>query len=353
MPARPLLLALLLVGAALPAAAADDAQLDRGLQAVQRMAGCFLVDYSYVEVQALRPGYERDPRVYDVNRDKSAKEWIVAEPISPRRIRLQRVLFLTDPSGAVRPGTEVRHQSEDWEFDAPFLYEFVAPSRWEPRDLRATPGLWTRRVTNLDDGPRYQCAARWSGDTAYPEWSCGGNYAPIPGRETRDMGRKDYQALDRSTRIIIYGASQPGSWLERQENVKTIHTAAGREPLVRELGKNWYVRLPDAECAAGQAFAAPRRAFWTLLRETWDGILDGSKRFVERTPAGQPPRFVRMFELEDQATGRDLSSEQVREATRREILDIIQQYRADQSPPARSPRPPAGRDPAGSCSSAR
>ena len=97
MRARPLLVALLLLGGALPAAGADDAQrLARGLQAVQRMAGCFLVDYSYVEVQALKPGYVRDPRVYDVNRDKSAKEWIIAEPISPRRIRLQRVLFLAD-----------------------------------------------------------------------------------------------------------------------------------------------------------------------------------------------------------------------------------------------------------------
>jgi len=74
---RPLLVALLLLAGALPAAGADDAQLARGIQAVRRMAGCFLVDYSYVEVQALKPGYVRDPRVYDVNRDKSAKEWIV------------------------------------------------------------------------------------------------------------------------------------------------------------------------------------------------------------------------------------------------------------------------------------
>ena len=173
MPARSILVAVLLLGASLPAAAADDAQLARGLQAIQRMAGCFLVDYSYVEVQALKPGYVRDPRVYDVNRDKSAKEWIIAEPISPRRIRLQRVLFLTDLAGAVRPGTEVRHQSEDWEFDAPFLYEFVSPLHWRPRDLRPTPGRWTRLVTNLDDGLRYQCAARWSADPRIRTGSAG------------------------------------------------------------------------------------------------------------------------------------------------------------------------------------
>src|SRR5574342_903925 len=102
MRARSFLVALLLLGGALPVAGADDAQLARGLQAIQRMTGCFLVDYSYVEVQALKPGYVRDPRVYDVNRDKSAKEWLTAEMLSPRRVRLQRILFLTDLRGAIR-----------------------------------------------------------------------------------------------------------------------------------------------------------------------------------------------------------------------------------------------------------
>jgi len=307
--------------------AADLTQLARGRQAVQSTTGCYLVDYSYVEVESLKPGYARDPRVYDVNRDKSAKEWITAEVLSPRRIRLQRILFLSDLGGALRAGTEIRHQSEDWEYDAPFLYDFVAPLNWQVRDLRATPGLWTRRVTNLDDGLRYQCAARWSEDRAYPEWSCS-NYAPIPGRETRDMGRSDYQALQRGTRIVVYGAAQGGSWLERQDNVKTIHNDSGRTPLVRELGKTWYVRLPDSECAAGRAFASPRQAFWTLLRETWDGLLDGTGPFVERAPPGQPPRFVKMFDLEDDALGRDLTDPAIRQATRAKILEIIREYRA-------------------------
>jgi hypothetical protein len=307
--------------------AADLTELARGRQAVQSMTGCYLVDYSYVEVESLKPGYARDPRVYDVNRDKSAKEWITAEVLSPRRIRLQRILFLSDLGGALRAGTEIRHQSEDWEYDAPFLYDFVAPLNWQVRDLRATPGLWTRRVTNLDDGLRYQCAARWSEDRAYPEWSCS-NYAPIPGRETRDMGRSDYQALQRGTRIVVYGAAQGGSWLERQDNVKTLHGDSGRNPLVRELGKTWYVRLPDSECAAGRAFASPRQAFWTLLRETWDSLLDGTGSFVERAPPGQPPRFVKMFDLEDDTLGRDLTDPTIRQATRAKILEIIGEYRA-------------------------
>jgi hypothetical protein len=324
---RAALLVLLLFGSGVSGASAQEDQQAHGRDAVRSMAGCYLVDYSYVEVEALQPGYVRDPRVYDVNREKSAKEWITLQPLSATRLRLDRILFLTDMAGNVREDTLIRHQSEDWEYDAPFLYDFVAPLHWQVRDLRATPGLWTRRVTNLDDGLRYQCAARWSLDRAYPEWSCA-NYAPIPGRETRDMGRSDYQALDRKTRIVLYGAAQGGSWLERQDNVKTIHGDSGRTPLVRELGRNWYVRLPDAECARARAFAEPRRAYWTLLRETWDGVLDGSRPFSERAPAGRPPRFVRMFSVEEDAITRDLSEPATRQAVRQRILDVIEEYRA-------------------------
>jgi hypothetical protein len=303
-------------------ASGSESQLERGLRALRGMTGCYLVDYSYVETESLRPGYVRDPRVYDVNRNKSVKEWISAEQLSPRRLRLQRILFATDLGGAVRAGSELRHQSEDWEYEAPFLYDFVAPHRWEVRDLRTSPGRWTRRVTNLDDGLRYQCAAPWASDTAYPDWSCS-NYAPVPGRETRDMGRSDYNTLERGTRIVVYG----GSWLERQENVKTIHADGARTPLVRETGKNWYVRLPDAECATAQTFAKPREAFWALLRETWDSVLTGAGPFVETVPPGQPPRFMKMYDVEEDYIGRDLTDPAVRSAARERILKVIQEYR--------------------------
>jgi hypothetical protein len=315
-------LLVLVVAAGLSADAAGDA-LGRGLQAIQSMAGCYLVDYSYVEVESLRPGYTRDARVYDVNRDKSTKEWITAEMLSPRRVRLQRILFLTDLRGAIREGSLIKHQSEDWEYDAPFLYDFVAPRSWQVRDLKATPELWTRRVTNLDDGPRYQCAARWTADTAYPEWTCS-SYAPIPGRETRDMKRSDYDTLDRTTRIIVYGQS----WLERQDNVKTIHRDGTRSPLAREVGKNWSARLPDGECEAARAFAAPREAFWSLVREVWDGVLAGTAPFAETAPPGQPPRFVKMYEVEEDYVGRDLSDPSVRRVARDRILKVIEAYRA-------------------------
>ena len=48
---------------------------------------------------------------------------------------------------------------------------------------------------------------------------------------------------------------------------------------------------------------------------------------VEKTPAGAPPRFVKMFEVEEDYVGRDLT-EPLRRAARQRILGIIQDYRA-------------------------
>ena len=85
--------------------AADD-QRETVRKAIQSMTGCYLVDYSFVKTESQGPGYVRLPRVYDVILgDKSVKEWISAETLSERRIRLQRILFATDLRGTLLAGT--------------------------------------------------------------------------------------------------------------------------------------------------------------------------------------------------------------------------------------------------------
>lgn len=287
--------------------------------AIHKMAGCYLVDYSYVESEALKNGYTRDARIYDVNKDKAVKEWIYAEDISFKRIRLQHILFSTDQMGQVVAGSELKHQAEDWEFEAPFQYEYLGASNWVNKPIATGAGNWVRRVTSLDDGLRYQCAAPWNLKHHYPEWTCTG-YAPIPGRETRDMGRKDYQGLNRTTRIIVYN----NSWVERQDNTKTIENDNKQVPLAKEVGKNWYVRLPDKECAPIQEFVKGRQEFWTLLRSTWDDVFKDGKPVAEKST--KPPRFVKMMELEDTYIKQDLKDPAVRKQAREAILQVIREY---------------------------
>lgn len=302
------------------AAQANTSDLDRGQAAIRSMAGCYLVDFSYTETESLKEGYQRDSRVYDVNKEKSIKEWITVEQDSPTRLRVQHVLFATGLDGKVVEGTVMKHTGDEWEFNAPFRYEFTGPNRWEPAS--DTAGLWTRRITNLDDGLRYSCAGAWSEET-FPTWGCS-NYAPIPGRETRDMGRKDYNTLERSTKLVAYGHS----WLERQENTKVIDENGARTPLAKELGKNWYVRLPDSDCAAAQEFAAPRKDFWSLTREAWHEAFASRETFTEQpTRPGTPSRYIKFLELEYLYQNQNLRDGAIRAEAKKALLDLIESFR--------------------------
>jgi len=301
---------------------ATDDQFLKGKEAIGKMQGCYLVDYSYVETESLKEGYAVDRRVYDVNKNKSMKEWVYAEQTGRNKFRIQHILFGVTLDGKLMEGSELRHQAEDWEYNATYLYDFASPRHWKVKDLRTNPNQWTRRITFLDDGPRYQCASQWSLNTENPEWSCS-NSSPIPGRETRDMGRKDYNVLDRFTRIMVYN----GSWLERQENTKVIFAAETKTPLAKELGKNWYVRLPDSECEPVQQFVKQRQDFWTLLRETWMEVLNGRSAFTEKLVTDGSSRYMEILGLEEKYVAQDLSNKETRAAAKTEILDAIQKYR--------------------------
>lgn len=323
---KPVLAALmLLLGCATVSSTTQASDLQAGTDAIKSMGGCYLVDYSYAETESLKAGYNRDGRVYDVNSDKSIKEWIYVDQVTPQRLRVQHVMFASDLQGNLMEGSQLKHTGEDWEFQAPFLYNFTGPNTWEVSQ-GTTVGTWTRRVTNLDDGLRYQCAAPWSTDKANPEWTCGG-YSPIPGRETRDMGRKDYDGLDRVTRLISYG----DSFIERQANTKVIQrNGAAKENLAKEVGKNWYVRLPDADCKPAHDFIAPRREFWSVVREAWDQVLVGDRSFIEKPAApGRPSRYFRVQELEAKAMQENLSDKAVRASYQNQVKTLIQDFRAN------------------------
>src|SRR5438105_11671066 len=242
----------------LGADAAGDA-LDRGLRAVQSMAGCYLVDYSYVAVESLKPGYARDARVYDVNRDKSAKEWITAEVLSPHRIRLQRILFLADLGGTIREGSLIKHQSEDWEYDAPFLYEFVAPRSWQVRDLKATPGLWP-------GGSRISTTGR-----AISVRRAGRRTRPIRRGRARAMRRFPAArpatcgapTTTRSTGPRASSRTARAGWNGRTTSRPSTATAPGRRWPVRSARTGRYgSRSPSARPLEPSPLRAERSGIW-------------------------------------------------------------------------------------------
>ena len=293
-----------------------------GREALSRMGGCFIVDYNFSETRPLAPGYVRDERVYDVNETKTVMEWIY--PIeSGDTIRLQHVLFALDEQGKFNEESLLRHQAEDWQYAPASYFEYQGGLSWTRVKVTDPEGKWVRKITNLDDGLRYQCVGAWQQKGMRLEWQCGDNYAPIPGRETRDMGRKDYQGLLRSTHLVVF----PEHWLERQKNVKTVEEGTERTPLVEEVGRNWFLRVPDEHCAEVRRYVDERQAWLSLLQSTWEELYARVDRFAESKPADAPPRFVKIGEVEERYYSRVKNDEQARAEAKKEILEIIDAYR--------------------------
>jgi hypothetical protein len=297
-----------------------DGVFAQGRDAILRQAGCYVVDYSFVETESLKDGYVRDSRVYDTNSNKTTYELIVPIQKSPTEIRLQHVLFLKDfKTGAVQG--LMKHHAEDWAFEASHRFDFVAPGRWNVV-AGSGQGAWTRKTTNLDDGLRYQCEAAWNFDTFNPEWNCA-NFAPIPGRETRDMGRKDYNTLDRKSRVIVY----ENSWVERQDNVKTIFADGAKTPLAREHGRTWYVRQPNEACAEAAAYVEANKAYWSTLMEVWEEYFAKAQPVSEKSVVNGLPRFAAMYAVESEYAQRLNSDPSLKETVKAKIRAVIESYR--------------------------
>lgn len=309
------------LGALISFSAQGQSALEQGRNTLLRQTGCYVVDFSFTEVEALQPGYKIDERVYDTNSNKTTFELIVPITKSAQELRLQHILFVRDlEKGAVE--VMMKHEAEDWAFEPAFHYDFVGPDSWVAK-IGNTSGQWVRKITNLDDGLRYQCAGAWDFSKANPEWNCA-NFAPIPGRETRDMGRRDYNTLDRQTRLIVYGSS----WVDRQNNVKTVMAANGqRTPLARELGRTWYVRQPDASCDEARAYAATKTAYWKALRETWEEYLSKGEDWREVARLGGVPRYAALFDVEDEYSDRLQADASLEAEVKTKIRAVIDAYR--------------------------
>lgn len=295
------------------------------LDDVEKLAGCYLVDYSYSEHKGLDPDYKMDPWVYDVQR-MTVKEWVQVVARDEKSVRLQH--FMQADNTAGQTSFMMRHHAEIWEKQPEYRYRYLGrfdgEDRWDVEDLTdRDDDVWIRKITHLDDVLRYQCVGSWT-DAAFPYFDCGA-FSLIPGRETRDMGRKDYQTLDRTTRVVMY----PQSWLERQKNIKMRFEDDVSTPLVEEVGKIWSVRLPDEECAPVQEWASKRQDFWNILDEFWDEVYADRKAFYEKAKVDGTTRSSKVSKLQKQYGHRIGSDSLAVQELKEKIYEVIQMHRYD------------------------
>lgn len=255
------------------------AQLQEGQKNIDKLCGCFNIDFMYAETFSPDTSYKFHGR-------EILKGLEVALPIerTDKKIVIQHLLVIND-------SIVVKHWREDWEFESPYLWKFEGGKEWTKQALKPEQykGKWTQSVWEVDDAPRYQGISEWVNTDGKTFWQSTTD-APLPRREYTN--RNDYNILRRGNRLVL----TPTGWTHEQDNDKVVKKDGKELLIAQEKGYNVYHRESDKACASAVKWWKDNQAFWTLVRGEWDKLAQAKHNLIlKATVDGK--RLSRHFEL--------------------------------------------------------
>lgn len=277
----PVLLSTLFLSSTVTAAA----PLEPDRAAILAMQGEYAVTFTFEETVPLAAGYERR----DI-KDSGAREVVILVEDTPTKIVLQHLLVA--PSGHV-----TKHWRQDWTYEAPSRFEFVADQTWRVRALtpEETTGRWTQCVFEVSDAPRYCGTGAWNHTYGNATWTSDRTWRPLPRRE--HTVRDDYNAMNVENRHTI----TPFGWTHEQDNTKVIREGERTVgTLTREFGFNDYRRTTETDFGPAYRYWQATAAFWAGVRSRWQAALDTGGLVIDTKVDGMPV-IVGLFNLASRA----------------------------------------------------
>lgn len=294
-----------------PVVSPEDQALARDRAAILSLAGVYEVTFRYEEVAALRSGYE-----LAAPQRSSAREWIFVVEDQGDRIVLQHLLLIGEPA------LVVKHWRQDWQHAPATALQYVDAQIWRHGAfaLAGMPGVWTRSVMEVDDGPAYTNWGRWSHaetmnaesnyttapDTQGSPVSNTANgigsiwtsvtpvLAPLPRREA--SRQNDYEVLWVEDEIAL----TPQGWAQQQSLTKSVFVPTV-PPLVRESGLVSYQRSETLDVAAARAYWNQVGPYWAEARAAWGQALRSRRDLKVFAEANGQVRWRRLFAVVDAA----------------------------------------------------
>ena len=231
------------------------AQQDRAI--IDKLCGCFEVDFKYAET------FSPDPNYKFHNREETGGTAELALPVevSDKKIVIQHLLI-------VSPAMVVKHWREEWTYENPEIWKYTGDRVWVKETLPAekVKGKWTQTVWEVADEPRYQGYSQFVKMDDRIIWQSTTD-APLPRREY--SVRNDYNILNRTNRMNITDSG----YVHEQDNRKVIRTGNTDRLLVEEKGLNTYKRIDENACKAAREYWEKNKAYWGVVREIWSKYL--------------------------------------------------------------------------------
>ncbi|MEM7280585.1 MAG: DUF6607 family protein [Pseudomonadota bacterium] len=254
-------------------------EMDRA--AVLAMQGEYKVGFHFEETVVLQNGYQRHKP-----KDSGAFETVVVVSEQPNHIVLQHILVSSKGAHVIK------HWRQDWTYEAPSRFEFVADQTWDvvPLDDQKTKGAWTQCVYEVSDAPRYCGTGRWQHKNGVSTWTSDRSWRPLPRREYTT--RSDYNALNVENRHTV----TPLGWTHEQDNTKTVRDGERTTgTLVREFGFNDYRRVDGFDFKPAYEYWHKTSDYWAKVRNAWTKRFEENKRVMLKTEVDGMPIIAATF----------------------------------------------------------
>jgi uncharacterized protein (DUF2461 family) len=229
-----------------------------GRAIVEKLCGCFQVDFKYAETFSSQPDY----KYHDREETGGTAELALPIEVSDKKIVIQHLLIVGEKM-------VVKHWREEWTYENPVIWKYKGERTWVKETLSANEvkGKWTQTVWEVADEPRYQGFSQFVNLDNRTIWQ-NTTDAPLPRREY--SVRSDYNILKRTNRLNITDSG----YLHEQDNQKILRTNSTDQLLVEEKGQNIYKRIAEKECNAAKAYWEKNSDYWNRVRKIWAGYTD-------------------------------------------------------------------------------
>jgi hypothetical protein len=234
------------------------AQAQAGIKNIEKLCGCFSVNFKYAETFSPDPNYK-----YHDREDMNAVELALPIEKTDKKVVIQHLLVINDTM-------IIKHWREEWVYESPVLYEYSEKRAWNKKMLATADvkNKWTQTVWEVSDEPRYQGVSAWIENDGKTYWESTAD-APLPRREY--SVRNDYNIMRRHNRIIITA----DGYMHEQDNDKIQRDDDGKAKLIaQEKGYNSYFRMDDSECKTAKEWWKKNEPFWKVVRTQWQRVIE-------------------------------------------------------------------------------
>jgi len=279
---------------------------EKDVESIKKMTGCYEVTFQNAETFSLTPEY----KYHDRFKAGPALEWIFVDSQKEGLISLQHLLIAGPHI--------IKHWRQEWSHQNTSLYHYEGDKVWTPKELSSekVDGMWTQKVYQVDDSPRYECSAPWIRYSGKNYWECETN-APLPRREFSK--RSDYNILKRTNKHELVSNGH----IHDQDNIKVVRKNGVSRPLVMEKGLNTYKLVSESRCQKAKDWWKQHKGYWFNVRQVWDEVYGRKDTMKFRSKVEGKTLWKRLFDLDEQFSK---ASNDNSGKIRKEVKSVIEDF---------------------------